>query len=76
LNHLAYGFLLGVPYKSMEGGPTSESPSWASLRKLVTRFGVCRGVGESDSDYKARLEDQTARLEDWISKAKGTSKAA
>lgn len=39
-NHLAYGFLKGIPYSRMENR-CHEAPDWDEVEKLVRRFGVC-----------------------------------
>jgi len=62
---LAYGFLRGRPYLTIEAENTRVTPSWPKIGKMVERFGVQREPEEPDEAFKARVAAQAAALKAW-----------
>lgn len=61
---LAYGFLRGRSYESMEA-KCHEAPNWAAVKKMVEKYGARWDGEESYQEFQARKTQLLKDFESW-----------
>lgn len=62
--HLAYAFLRGRPYKTVEPKAHTE-PDWIRARKMVERYGVVWEENQTMAEYEKKQKELLARFDRW-----------
>jgi len=66
--HLAYGFLRGRPYRTMEA-KCAIKPDWKRVQTMVEKYGADYDHGnESWQDFQKRKSEQLEHFKDWCDK--------
>lgn len=64
---LAYGFVRGRTYESMEK-KCRIKPNWKEVETLVKRYGVAKRDDENQMEFNKRKQEQEDKLVAWVKK--------
>lgn len=66
---LAYAFIRGRSYRSIEANPKT-APDWAAVGKMVDKYGTCITSPEDYAIFKGARIDQANRFAKWMREPK------